>query len=778
MSLASAGIGGGAGLTGLSHTAGYNQLQTTQVVHDDAQDYSEINAKPIAPSGVELTTDEYGVRNKHGAPMEKYPHISIDLFGDTKDIVYHAPLIISRAQAQAQNEGNLLVCLGQHVDENICIKRTEQSYKIFKKFLRSDCSEELYQQVLDHCLTTTTEEELTDACVIKTPYLLLGARRIELVNEVTSSKYSIIQSSKTSSAIEPLVDKNESNVESNVYIRNQTLGGSNIINNNDYDRVAFQIHILDNKKPLFVLPEEIVSLQLAKVRKIVQDDMKVRFSYEEEKGISFLDYPIGLPVPSYIMTDALSEAVLDACNVLNTEYSLTTKELHNHRCLSAINGEIIRIFNGTSDGNKLLTTVRKYFPKQKEKEEESVDSLPIIHYIGVTQNGIEGVSFQISADLTYIKCLSETGYQCNDPYSKVEKVLKDLKSSVSKLVPKKYRKPTAIITYGSLSTQIKLHTQLKEMIGNEDSSFHSWKKATLISSKEEVTAYGACVLATQVDIDMSDVIKDIDVKPVSNTCVGVRINKEAIKVIFDFDRRVPAGPYKLDLSAAEFVAKEQLQKEEVNQKEIDKYAGKKFIPQRESMAKGLKVQVYQKVERDGVWIPVGDVLKPLVKVEKKEDDEEEVVACESSTLQLSLSVNGVLSAAVVGDFESVEQALENSRYTTIRYYGILTTVITLCVYFFIKSYWEEHTNNRDVKRLLHYYKIAAKNSFYDGDNWNARYVIWKYRGRRHVLWRRLEAKYGIAVPETWDEEEEEKEDGDIDLDEMDEKDGDKEKEEF
>jgi len=94
------------------------------------------------------------------------------------------------------------------------------------------------------------------------------------------------------------------------------------------------------------------------------------------------------------------------------------------------------------------------------------------------------------------------------------------------------------------------------MIGNEESSFHSWKKATLIYSKEEVIAYGACVLATQVDIDMSEVIKDIYMKPISNTCVGVWINKEDIKVIFDFDCRVTARPYKLDLSAVEIAARE------------------------------------------------------------------------------------------------------------------------------------------------------------------------------------------------------------------------------
>ena len=53
-----------------------------------------------------------------------------------------------------------------------------------------------------------------------------------------------------------------------------------------------------------------------------------------------------------------------------------------------------------------------------------------------------------------------------------------------------------------------------------------------------------------------------------------------------------------------------------------------------------------------------------------------------------------------------------------------------------------------------------------------------YRKRRHVLWRRLEAKYVISVSETYHEEKEQKEDRDIDLDEIDKKNGDKEKEEF
>ena len=48
-------------------------------------------------------------------------------------------------------------------------------------------------------------------------------------------------------------------------------------------------------------------------------------------------------------------------------------------------------------------------------------------------------------------------------------------------------------------------------------------------------------------------------------------------------------------------------------------------------------------------------------------------------------------------------------------------------------------------------------------------MIWKYRGRRDVLWRRLEAKYDVPVPETWDGEDDDKDDEqDIDFDEMEE----------
>lgn len=33
----------------------------------------------------------------------------------------------------------------------------------------------------------------------------------------------------------------------------------------------------------------------------------------------------------------------------------------------------------------------------------------------------------------------------------------------------------------------------------------------------------------------------------------------------------------------------------------------------------------------------------------------------------------------------------------------------------------------------------------DGDEHNARYLVWKYRGKKDKLWKRLETKYGAAV---------------------------------
>jgi len=66
----------------------------------------------------------------------------------------------------------------------------------------------------------------------------------------------------------------------------------------------------------------------------------------------------------------------------------------------------------------------------------------------------------------------------------------------------------------------------------------------------------------------------------------------------------------------------------------------------------------------------------------------------------------------------------------------------------VKSYVEERVFERDTKRLLAYYKHIVPGSIMDGDEHNARYLVWKYRGKKDRLWKRLESKYGEPVLQT------------------------------
>ena len=73
--------------------------------------------------------------------------------------------------------------------------------------------------------------------------------------------------------------------------------------------------------------------------------------------------------------------------------------------------------------------------------------------------------------------------------------------------------------------------------------------------------------------------------------------------------------------------------------------------------------------------------------------------------------------------------------------------------FLIRSYWEEYVFDRDTTKLLNYYKHAIPGSIADGDERNARFIVWKYRGNTQKLWDHLEKKYGIPVlePGQWEE---------------------------
>lgn len=87
----------------------------------------------------------------------------------------------------------------------------------------------------------------------------------------------------------------------------------------------------------------------------------------------------------------------------------------------------------------------------------------------------------------------------------------------------------------------------------------------------------------------------------------------------------------------------------------------------------------------------------------------------------------------------------SARNSTLRYWIGLVLAVLFFGGFLVKSYWEEHVFERDTARLLRYYKHVVPGSIQDGDQHNARYLVWKYRGKKDKLWRLLEKKYGEPV---------------------------------
>lgn len=107
--------------------------------------------------------------------------------------------------------------------------------------------------------------------------------------------------------------------------------------------------------------------------------------------------------------------------------------------------------------------------------------------------------------------------------------------------------------------------------------------------------------------------------------------------------------------------------------------------------------------------------------------------------------------------------MKTSRNSTIRYWIGIVLAIAFFGGFLVKSYWEERVFERDTKRLLAYYKHVVPGSMADGDEQNAKYLVWKYKGKANRLWKRLEKKYGVPVlhEHEWEDQEDTEEESEI-----------------
>lgn len=124
------------------------------------------------------------------------------------------------------------------------------------------------------------------------------------------------------------------------------------------------------------------------------------------------------------------------------------------------------------------------------------------------------------------------------------------------------------------------------------------------------------------------------------------------------------------------------------------------------------------------------------------------------------------------------QATISARKSFFRFWIGIGAAVLFFGGFLVKSYYEEYVFHRDVKRLLAYYKHVIPGSISDGDEQNARHLVWKYRYKKERLWNKLETKYGRPVlhAHEWDKVEpaELDDDANVDLDESEDKEKDTE----
>jgi hypothetical protein len=292
--------------------------------------------------------------------------------------------------------------------------------------------------------------------------------------------------------------------------------------------------------------------------------------------------------------------------------------------------------------------------------------------LGVTEDGIETTAVQISSiNMENVSCLfgvfkvlSNVAIQDVDPISRMQKCAEKLEETIDVVAPEADG-PAAIIVCGSLKEQ-------KQMIAHwEKVKIDDWSKVPVFATAEDCVAKGAAVLGAVSHGRLSLVEQSrghkakaglaIRVQNVAPVAVGIQMNYHGgekdkwtpVKVIFDFDRQIPAGPHSIDLNAAECAVyrqgKADAYTEEDFIKAVKAYEGAKGIPQREEAALNFSVRILQKWTRDGEWKQVGDPMEPLVQKNENKDGSVVRVGCERILWELSIGVTGMITTAFVGE---------------------------------------------------------------------------------------------------------------------------------
>jgi hypothetical protein len=682
MSLATSGLGGaGAGMamSAMAH-GGPSALST----HQQATSGNAPGGPPpgttapppnMASMAADLIDKNQNLGWKAIKNLASMPIVSVDLYGDTGQVAYYPPM-----RKGEESDGSVVVKgLGKVSITGTSLVLKKDSDAAHKALRRLITKSKGFEAVFNDTLSDGKEG---DSIIVESPHLLLGERQSKYLHNATIGKYTVGKESSHA------IDEDDSK---GVTIRNGNLDGSTEALGNDFDRVTIHLNMHSAKKALTILPEEAVGIVLAKAKsEVAKAFPELKDGDEPEK---YIDFPTAIALPAWGCNHYAIEALMDACD--------GTAVLYN-RSVAALTGALIPKLVTTKDGTQGLQPPRLYgalmecyqaHGKKIEEAQKRKETLPNASYMplvimaGMTEDGVEITAIQIkSPNASFgkgnahcpfgeFRVVSTVAYQHSKPVAIVNKAFVELSDIVDEICPELEDDGgvCAVVTYGTIAKQLQLKDAMLKSLNGIKGDIVWNTKMDFMSTQEDAVAMGTSVLAGVSHNRMSPEEDDegkksrtsLLVKNVSPCAVGVAYNftgdKEGTwtepKVIFDYDRRVPAGPYKVEFSAAECVAlrKDPLLLNDMEKlvEESEKWTKAKHDPLREEAALALSIKVVQRFDRNGKWRDCGYDATPLTQVSNEEEEEEgkeaHKFAIESSTLELTLDSVGFMSMTLSSD---------------------------------------------------------------------------------------------------------------------------------
>jgi hypothetical protein len=653
MALASASVsmpGGGAGGLMMSHQAQAIARPSQPPPGASIPGSAGMGGPPvtIAALGADLV-DKNHLSLKQVKNVSHLPIVAVDLYASD-------PMVASFPPKPADPDLSLRPTLIGKFQPQVSFQKSENAHKVLRKYLTKDKS---YDDLRVAALAATGNNDIV---TIDKPHQWLGMRRLQdtptFIKESNAVLKVVGEDVGGTAAI-----SEEASLDS-VHLTNGTLDGLSAPTGDDFDRVVYKVRLAKSKKAVTLLPEEATTLILTSV----QSSVARMDSIDEDPST----YPLAVTIPAWACHDACLEAWMDS----------VPGAVFFQRSIGALCGAMQP---GTTDNapNLLLeriSVVSKALQAahQKQNDGTKFEYEPLIILAGISNDGVECTAVQVSDVQNSIPACVFGNYKvlCNrsaptlDPVAKLERCLTELSVQLDE-VASDIEGPVAIVPYATNKAQM---AALRKALDSVTKKLECWEKVPVIPAKLDCVAVGTAVLGAVTHGRLATLIEGANGKPkpalalrvhnVAPTAVGVRMSYRKgewtpVKTIFDFDRRVPAGPYAIELSAAQCAATLEAGAGEkydwfadalslAVENALKLVEGSKGIPKREAAALVFKVQVVQKLARDTEWKEVGDVLMPLTKIDGK-GEKERRVGCEKVTLELSVNSTGVITQSLVGE---------------------------------------------------------------------------------------------------------------------------------